>query len=106
LKLDRALFLDRDGTLIVDKVYLSDPAGIEIFPGVADGLRHARTLGYRLFLFTNQSGIGRGYHTVEDTHRVNASACRRRCSTKSASRRKRPISRRSTASRRRVSSRT
>ena len=67
-----ALFLDRDGTLIVDKVYLADPAGIEIFPGVADGLRHARALGYRLFLFTNQSGIGRGYHTIEDTHRVNA----------------------------------
>ena len=68
----RALFLDRDGTLIVDKVYLADPAGIEIFPGVADGLRRARALGYRLFLFTNQSGIGRGYHTIEDTHRVNA----------------------------------
>jgi D-glycero-D-manno-heptose 1,7-bisphosphate phosphatase len=67
-----ALFLDRDGTLIVDKVYLADPAGVEIFPGVADGLRRARTLGYKLFLFTNQSGIGRGYHTIEDTHRVNA----------------------------------
>jgi D-glycero-D-manno-heptose 1,7-bisphosphate phosphatase len=67
-----ALFLDRDGTLIVDKVYLADPAGIEIFPGVAEGLRHARALGYRLFLFTNQSGIGRGYHTIEDSHRVNA----------------------------------
>jgi D-glycero-D-manno-heptose 1,7-bisphosphate phosphatase len=71
-KLDRALFLDRDGTLIVDKVYLADPAGIEIFPGVADGLRRARDLGYRLFLFTNQSGIGRGYHTIEDAHQVNA----------------------------------
>ena len=71
-KSDRALFLDRDGTLIVDKVYLADPTGIEIFPGVADGLRQARALGYRLFLFTNQSGIGRGYHTIEDTHRVNA----------------------------------
>ena len=71
-KPDRALFLDRDGTLIVDRVYLADPAGIEIFPGVADGLRRARALGYRLFLFTNQSGIGRGYHTIEDTHRVNA----------------------------------
>ena len=67
-----AIFLDRDGTLIVDKVYLADPAGIEIFPGVADGLRQARSLGYRLFLFTNQSGIGRGYHTIEDTNRVNA----------------------------------
>jgi D-glycero-D-manno-heptose 1,7-bisphosphate phosphatase len=69
---DRALFLDRDGTLIVDKVYLADPAGVELIAGTAAALRRARDLGYRLFLFTNQSGIGRGYHTIEDTHRVNA----------------------------------
>jgi D-glycero-D-manno-heptose 1,7-bisphosphate phosphatase len=68
----RALFLDRDGTLIVDKVYLADPAGVELISGVADALRRARALGYRLVLFTNQSGIGRGYHTMDDTHRVNA----------------------------------
>ncbi|MBI5381854.1 MAG: HAD-IIIA family hydrolase [Opitutae bacterium] len=71
-KTDRALFIDRDGTLIIDKVYLADPAGVELFPGVAEGLQRARELGYRLFLFTNQSGIGRGYHTIEATHRVNA----------------------------------
>lgn len=68
----KALFLDRDGTLIIDKVYLAEPAGVEIIPGAADGLRRARALGYKLFLFTNQSGIGRGYHTLDDTHRVNA----------------------------------
>jgi D-glycero-D-manno-heptose 1,7-bisphosphate phosphatase len=70
--MSRALFLDRDGTLILDRVYLADPAGVEIFPGVAAALRRARTLGFKLFLFTNQSGIGRGLHTIEDTHRVNA----------------------------------
>jgi D-glycero-D-manno-heptose 1,7-bisphosphate phosphatase len=69
---NRALFLDRDGTLIVDKVYLADPAGVELIPGVADGLRRARSLGYKLFLFTNQSGIGRGLHSIDDTYRVNA----------------------------------
>jgi D-glycero-D-manno-heptose 1,7-bisphosphate phosphatase len=69
---NKALFLDRDGTLIVDKVYLADPAGVEPIPGVVEALRRARKLGYKLFLFTNQSGIGRGYHTIEDTHRVNA----------------------------------
>jgi D-glycero-D-manno-heptose 1,7-bisphosphate phosphatase len=68
----KALFLDRDGTLIVDKVYLADPAGVELIPGTAGALRRARQLGYKLFLFTNQSGIGRGYHTLEATHRVNA----------------------------------
>lgn len=70
--MSRALFLDRDGTLIIDKVYLSDPSGVEIIPGSAESLRKARGLGYKLFLFTNQSGIGRGYHTIEDTHKVNA----------------------------------
>ena len=69
--MNRALFLDRDGTLIIDKVYLADPAGEELIPGAAEGLARARALGFRLFLFTNQSGIGRGFHTVEDTHRVN-----------------------------------
>ncbi len=67
----KALFLDRDNTLIVDKVYLADPAGVELLPGVPEGLKRARELGYKLFLFTNQSGIGRGYHTLEDAHRVN-----------------------------------
>ena len=66
-----ALFLDRDGTLIVDKVYLADPAGVELITGVADALRRARALGYKLFLFTNQSGVGRGYHTMDDARRVN-----------------------------------
>ena len=70
--MSKALFIDRDDTLIVDKVYLSDPSGVEILPGVPEALRHARELGYKLFLFTNQSGIGRGYYTIEDAHRVNA----------------------------------
>src|SRR5947209_6281356 len=69
---NRSLFLDLDGTLIVDKVYLADPAGVELIPGAINGLQRARSLGYKLFLFTNQSGIGRGLHTLDDTHRVNA----------------------------------
>ncbi|MGH7956221.1 MAG: D-glycero-alpha-D-manno-heptose-1,7-bisphosphate 7-phosphatase [Opitutaceae bacterium] len=70
--MSKALFLDRDGTLIIDKHYLADPAGVEIIPGVPDALRRARSLGYQLFLFTNQSGIGRGYHTLDDVLRCNA----------------------------------
>lgn len=70
--MSKALFLDRDGTLIIDKVYLADPAGVELIAGTVEGLQRARALGYRLFLFTNQSGIGRGLHTLDDTLRVNA----------------------------------
>jgi len=69
--MSKALFLDRDGTLIFDKHYLADPAGVELIPGAADALRRARELGYQLFLFTNQSGIARGLHTLEDVLRCN-----------------------------------
>ena len=71
--MNKALYLDRDGTLIIDKDYLPDPAGVELIPGATESLRRARELGYLLFLFTNQSGIGRGYHTLAD-----AEACNRR----------------------------
>ena len=67
----KALFLDRDGTLIVDKHYLSDPNGVELLPGVIEGLRRALDLGYKLFLFSNQSGIGRGYFTMDAALAVN-----------------------------------
>lgn len=69
--MNKALFLDRDGTLIHDKDYLSDPAEVELIPGTIEALKQARDLGYLLFLFTNQSGIGRGYYTLEDVHACN-----------------------------------
>jgi D-glycero-D-manno-heptose 1,7-bisphosphate phosphatase len=70
--MSKALFLDRDGTLILDKHYLADPAGVEIIPGVPAALQRARSLGYQLFLFTNQSGIARGLHTLDDVLRCNS----------------------------------
>ena len=69
--MSKALFLDRDGTLILDKHYLADPAGVELIPGVAGALARVRNLGYRLFIHTHQSGIGRGLYTVDDVHRCN-----------------------------------
>ncbi len=69
--MSKALFLDRDGTLILDKHYLADPAGVELIPGVAAALSRARSLGYRLFILTNQSGIGRGLYTLDAVHRCN-----------------------------------
>lgn len=64
---NKALFLDRDGTLIIDKHYLKDPDDVELVSGVGHFLKEAKAAGYLLFMFTNQSGISRGYHTIEDT---------------------------------------
>lgn len=66
-----AVFLDRDGTLNVERNYLADPELLEVFPGVAPALRRLQDAGFLLFIVTNQSGIGRGYYTEEDMHRVN-----------------------------------
>ncbi|MEI6218972.1 MAG: HAD-IIIA family hydrolase [bacterium] len=69
--MNKALFLDRDGTIIFDKNYLADPNQVELIPGAAEALRIAMKLGYLMFLFTNQSGIGRKYFSMEDVLRVN-----------------------------------
>lgn len=69
--MSKALFLDRDGTLIVDKDYLADPAGVELIPGVREALVRSRELGYQLFILSNQSGIGRGYFTMDDAQRCH-----------------------------------
>ena len=56
-----AVFLDRDGTIVVNKHYLADPDELELLPNAAAGLRELRDLGARLVVVTNQSGVGRGY---------------------------------------------
>lgn len=66
------IVLDRDGTLIEDTGYLSDPDDVRILPGVVDGLRLLAGAGYRFIVITNQSGIGRGYFTEDDALAVNA----------------------------------
>lgn len=67
-----AVFLDRDGTLNVERHYLGDPTKLELFPHAGAALRRLQDAGFRLFIVTNQSGIGRGYYTEADMHRVNA----------------------------------
>ena len=57
----RAVFLDKDGTLLRDLPYNVDPAKMELMPGVPEGLRALRDAGYRLVLVSNQSGAARGY---------------------------------------------
>jgi len=72
LSLNRAVFFDRDGTLIRDMEYLSRPDGVVLLGGVGDALSRLRAAGFRLIVISNQSGIGRGYFTVADVERVNA----------------------------------
>jgi D-glycero-D-manno-heptose 1,7-bisphosphate phosphatase len=69
------MFLDRDGTINVDRNYLSDPAQLELIPGVGPALRRLMDAGFLLFIVTNQSGIGRGYYTLANMHAVNERLC-------------------------------
>ena len=68
----RAVFLDRDGTLIREVGYLSRLEDLEVLPGVASALRRLGEAGYLRLVVTNQSGVARGYFGadfVEQTHR-------------------------------------
>jgi D-glycero-D-manno-heptose 1,7-bisphosphate phosphatase len=67
----KALFLDRDGTLIKDAHYLKDPKLLEIIKSAGPALIKAKELGYLLFLHTNQSGIARGYYDWKDVYACN-----------------------------------
>lgn len=73
--MNRAVFLDRDGTLIVEKNYLHRPEDVELFPGAGAALKQLADAGFKLLIVTNQSGIGRGYYTLEDAERVNEHVC-------------------------------
>lgn len=57
-----AVFLDRDGTLIAERAYPSDPARVELVRGAGHALRRLHDAGYMLIVVTNQSGIARGYY--------------------------------------------
>ena len=66
-----AVFLDRDGTLIVERDYLSDPGQVAIEEGVMEGLTLLHRHGHPLIMVSNQSGIGRGLFTAREAQRVN-----------------------------------
>jgi D-glycero-D-manno-heptose 1,7-bisphosphate phosphatase len=75
--MNRAVFLDRDGTLIAEKNYLHKPEEVDIFPGTAGALKRIRGAGFKLFIVSNQSGVGRGYFTLAEVEKVNAHLCER-----------------------------
>src|ERR671921_2768763 len=68
---NKAVFLDRDGTLIANRHYGSDPDEIELLDGVVEGLCKLREAGYRLVLVSNQSGVARGYFGEAEVARMH-----------------------------------
>ena len=74
--LSPAVFVDRDGTIMEDCDYCSDPKDVKIFPGVPEALRRLRSKGFNLIIITNQSGIGRGLFTIEQYHAVEEEVLR------------------------------
>ena len=69
--MNKAVFLDRDGTIMFDHGYISDPRKVEIFGEAVEALKALKEAGYLLVVITNQSGIGRGYFSPEDLEKVN-----------------------------------
>jgi D-glycero-D-manno-heptose 1,7-bisphosphate phosphatase len=72
-----AVFLDRDGTIIEDKGFLADPAGVEILATVPEALKLLADRGYATVVVSNQSGVARGYFDDATVERVNAEIVRR-----------------------------
>lgn len=71
-----AVFLDRDGTVMRDADYCSDPKQVQIFAGVPEALRRLKANGFKLIIITNQSGIGRGLFSIDQYHAVEAEVIR------------------------------
>ncbi|MBI4325499.1 MAG: HAD family hydrolase [Chloroflexi bacterium] len=67
----RAVFLDRDGVIIEERNYLCRPEDVVIIPGAGAALRRLQEAGFLLFIVSNQSGVGRGYFTLEDVDKVH-----------------------------------
>ncbi|MCD6501224.1 HAD family hydrolase [bacterium] len=67
-----AVFLDRDGTVIVDAHFLGDPERIEFLPGAVEAIKRLNEIGIEVVILTNQSGVAKGYLSIEQVEAVNA----------------------------------
>ncbi len=63
--------MDRDGTIIREKNYTADPKDVRLLPTSASAIKLLKNEGFKILVVTNQSGVGRGYFSLEDLHRVN-----------------------------------
>ncbi len=70
--LHSCLFLDRDGTINVEKNFIKDPVDLELIPGAATVIREARRMNLKTIVISNQSGVARGIMTEDDVENVNA----------------------------------
>ena len=68
----RAIFIDRDGTINIDKDYLTDPDKLEFIEGSPEAIALANKLGLKVVVISNQSGVARGLMTIEQVENVNA----------------------------------
>jgi D-glycero-D-manno-heptose 1,7-bisphosphate phosphatase len=66
----RALFLDRDGVINIEKNYVHRIEDFEFIDGIFELCKTAQDLGFHLFVITNQAGIGRGYYTEQEFHQL------------------------------------
>ena len=69
--MNRAAFLDRDGTISRDVPYCSSPEDFELLAGVGEGIRILNEAGLKVIVVTNQSGIARGYFTEEMLEKIH-----------------------------------
>jgi D-glycero-D-manno-heptose 1,7-bisphosphate phosphatase len=75
MKRRQFVVLDRDGTIIVERHYLSDPRQIEFLPGAVQGLRQMLAMGLGLVVVTNQSAVGRGFFDQAHLDSIHRRLC-------------------------------
>ncbi len=73
---NRAVFIDRDDTVAKDVPYCHDPDLFNLYEGVPEAIRRLNESGFKVIMITNQSGIGRGYFTLDELNAVNSKMCR------------------------------
>jgi len=69
--LNKAFFLDRDGTINKDTGYVGNPTELELLPGAAEAIKMINEAGYLVIVISNQSGVARGYFSIKDVEQVN-----------------------------------